>query len=489
MKLADPSLLKNKCLVDGKWVGEGTRPIANPATGEVLAKTPRFGEAETIGAIEAAQRAFGPWAKRLPKERAQILRRWFDLIIANRDDIALIMTSEQGKPLAEARGEVDYAAAYIEFFGEEAKRIYGEINPTFRADSRIVVVKQPIGVVAAITPWNFPAAMITRKVAPAIAVGCTVVAKPAGETPLTALALGELALRAGLPPGVLNFVTGEARAIGKAMTEHPAVRVVGFTGSTEVGKVLMAQAAGTVKKVGLELGGNAPFIVFDDAHLDAAVEGAIISKFRNMGQTCVCANRIYAQEGIYDAFVAKLTAAVSKLKVGDGTEAGVTQGPLINEAAVTKVEEHVADAQKKGAKVVAWRQAACARPHVLRADGHFRRRFHDAGRARGDFRPRRAGLPLQGRSGRDRQSQRYAIRPRVVFLRPGPRTRMARSGGARIRHCRDQHGRDLERACPVWGREGIRHRPRGLAPRRRGVRRAEIHADGRTGPVVLRSGL
>jgi succinate-semialdehyde dehydrogenase/glutarate-semialdehyde dehydrogenase len=332
MKLADPSLLKSQCLVDGKWVGEGTRLIANPATGAVLAKTPRFGEAETIGAIEAAKRAFGPWAKALPKERAQILRRWFDLIIANRDDIALIMTSEQGKPLAEARGEVDYAAAYIEFFGEEAKRIYGEINPTFRADSRIVVVKQPIGVVAAITPWNFPAAMITRKVAPALAVGCTVVAKPAGETPLTALALGELGLRAGLPPGVLNLLTGEARAIGKAMCEHPAVRVIGFTGSTEVGKVLMAQAAGTVKKVG--------------------VEGAIISKFRNMGQTCVCANRIYAQEGIYDAFVAKLTTAVSRLKVGDGTEAGVTQGPLINEAAVTKVEEHVADAQQKGAKVV-----------------------------------------------------------------------------------------------------------------------------------------
>ena len=296
MKLADPSLLKDKCLVDGKWVGEGTRPIANPATGAVLAKTPRFGEAETIHAIEAAQRAFGPWAKTLPKERARIMRRWFDLVIQNRDDIALIMTSEQGKPLAEALGEVDYAAGFIEFFAEEAKRIYGEINPTFRADSRIVVIKQPVGVVAAITPWNFPAAMITRKVAPALAVGCTVVAKPAGETPLTALALGELALRAGMPPGVFNLVTGDARAIGKAMTDHPAVRAIGFTGSTEVGKVLMAQAAGTVKKVGLELGGNAPFIVFDDAHVDAAVEGAIVSKFRNMGQTCVCANRIYAQD-------------------------------------------------------------------------------------------------------------------------------------------------------------------------------------------------
>src|SRR5580658_7304688 len=325
MKLADPSLLKSQCLVDGKWVGEGTRPIANPATGAVLAKTPRFGEAETIGAIEAAQRAFGPWAKRLPKERAQILRRWFDLIIANRDDIALIMTSEQGKPLAEALGEVDYAAGFIEFYGEEAKRIYGEINPTFRADSRIVVLKQPVGVVAAITPWNFPAAMITRKLAPALAVGCTAVAKPAPETPLTALALGELALRAGLPAGVLNLLTGDAPAIGKAMCEHAAVRFIGFTGSTEVGKLLMRQAAGTVKKVGLELGGNAPFIVFDDADLDAAVEGAIISKFRNMGQTCICANRIFVQDGIHDDFVTLLTTRVSEMKVGNGMEEGVVQ--------------------------------------------------------------------------------------------------------------------------------------------------------------------
>ena len=350
MKLADPTLLKDKCLVGGNWVGEGAEPVTNPATGETIVKVPRFGGKETVGAIEAAERAFGPWARALPKERAQILRRWFDLIVQHRDDIALIMTSEQGKPLAEARGEVDYAAGFVEFFGEEAKRIYGEVNPTFRADSRIVVVRQPIGVVAAITPWNFPAAMITRKVAPALAVGCTVVAKPAGETPLTAFALGELALRAGMPPGVLNILTGKASEIGKAMCEHDAVRFIGFTGSTEIGKLLMAQAAGTVKKVGLELGGNAPFIVFDDAHLDAAVEGAIVSKFRNMGQTCVCANRIYAQEGIYDAFVAKLTAAVGKLKVGDGTEAGVTQGPLINAAAVEKVEAHVADALKKGAK-------------------------------------------------------------------------------------------------------------------------------------------
>ena len=350
MKLADKSLLKSQCLVDGAWLGEGVDEIHNPATGALLAKVPRFGRAETDGAIEAAARAFGPWAKKLPKERAAILRRWFDLITANRDDIALIMTSEQGKPLAEARGEVDYAASFVEFYAEEAKRIYGEINPTFRADSRILDLKQPIGVVAAITPWNFPAAMITRKLAPALAVGCTAVAKPAPETPLTALALGELAVRAGIPAGVLNVLTGDAPAIGKAMCEHPAVRFVGFTGSTEVGKLLMRQAAGTVKKVGLELGGNAPFIVFDDAHVDSAVEGAIISKFRNMGQTCVCANRIYAQAGIYDTFVAKLTTAVSRLKVGDGTEAGVTQGPLINEEAAEKVEAHVADALGKGAK-------------------------------------------------------------------------------------------------------------------------------------------
>ena len=350
MKLADPSLLKSQCLVDGVWVGKGVDEIRNPATGALIASVPRFGFDETAQAIEAASRAFGPWAKKLPKERANILRRWFDLVVANREDIALIMTSEQGKPLAEARGEVDYAAGFIEFFAEEAKRVYGEINPTFRADSRILVLKQPIGVVAAITPWNFPAAMITRKVAPALAVGCPVVVKPAPETPLTALALAGLAIRAGFPAGVLNMVTGDAPAIGRAMCEHPAVRFVGFTGSTEVGKLLMRQAAGTVKKVGLELGGNAPFIVFDDAHVDAAVEGAIVSKFRNMGQTCVCANRIYAQEGIYDAFVAKLTEAVGKLRVGDGAEDGVQQGPLINEEAVEKVEAHVADALEKGAK-------------------------------------------------------------------------------------------------------------------------------------------
>ncbi len=350
MNLSDPTLLRSQCLIDGAWVGEGVDTIRNPANGAPIATVPRLGEGQAVEAIEAAARAFPLWAKRTAKERAAILKRWFDLIVANRDDLALIMTSEQGKPLAEARGEIDYAAAFVEFYAEEAKRIYGEINPTFRADSRILVVKQPIGVVAAITPWNFPAAMITRKVAPAIAVGCTAVVKPAHATPLTALALGLLAERAGLPAGVINILTGGATAIGKAMCEHPAVRFVGFTGSTDVGKLLMRQAASTVKKVGLELGGNAPFIVFDDADLDAAVEGAIASKFRNMGQTCVCANRLFAQDKIYEAFVDKLTRAVGALRVGDGTAPGVNQGPLIDEAAVAKVEAHVADALAKGAR-------------------------------------------------------------------------------------------------------------------------------------------
>ena len=351
MKLADPSLLKQQCLIDGQWCGEGVDAINNPANGALVAKVPRFGANQAREAIGAASRAFRPWAAKLAKERAAIMRRWYDLIMANREDIATIMTSEQGKPMVEARGEVDYAASFVEFYAEQAKRVYGETIPSPRADARVMVIKQPVGVICAITPWNFPAAMITRKVAPALAVGCTAVVKPAPETPLTALALGELALRAGFPPGVLNLITGDAPAIGQVMCAHDDVRFIGFTGSTEVGRLLMAQSASTIKKVGLELGGNAPFIVFDDADVDAAVQGAMLSKFRNMGQTCVCANRIYAQDGIYDAFVAKLTAEVAKLKVGNGMEVGVNQGPLINPEAVLKVENHVADAVAKGAKV------------------------------------------------------------------------------------------------------------------------------------------
>ena len=352
MQLKDPSLLRPQCLIGGQWFGAPADPVENPATGEVLAKVPNFGAKEAEQAVAAAHAAFGPWSKKTAKERAAILRKWFDLIIANKDDIALIMTSEQGKPLAEAKGEVDYAASFIEYYAEEAKRIYGETLPSHRADARLIVLKQPIGVCAAITPWNFPAAMITRKCAPAIAVGCTVVIKPAPETPLTALALGVLADRAGIPAGVINIITGDAPAIGGVWTSDPRVRFVGFTGSTEVGKILMRQAASTVKKVGLELGGNAPFMVFDDADIDAAVEGAILSKYRNMGQTCVCANRIYAQDKIYDAFVEKLAKRVQEMKVGNGVDDGVQQGPLITMEAVEKVESHIKDAVSKGGEVV-----------------------------------------------------------------------------------------------------------------------------------------
>jgi len=352
LTLNDPSLLRTQCYVNGVFVGEGENPVTNPATGAELAAVPSFGAKEATEAVEAAQAAFRPWAARIAKDRASILRRWFDLIVENRDDLALILTSEQGKPLAEARGEIDYAAAYIEFYAEAAKRIAGETLPSHRADGRILVLRQPTGVVAAITPWNFPAAMITRKVGPAIAAGCTVVLKPAGETPLTALALAELAQRAGLPPGVLNVITGPARPIGEVLTSHPAIRIVGFTGSTEVGKQLMRQSAGTVKKVALELGGNAPFLVFDDADLDAAVEGAMLSKFRNAGQTCVCTNRIYVQRGVEAAFTAKLAEAVAALKVGDGATDDVQLGPLINAKAIEKIEEHIADALAKGARAL-----------------------------------------------------------------------------------------------------------------------------------------
>ncbi len=352
MDLSDPSLCKEQCLIGGEWVGAPSLEVRNPATGALIARVPNLGAAETREAIEASARAFPAWSGMLAKERAARLRRWYELQIAHRDDLALLMTSEQGKPLAEARAEVDYAASFTEFFAEEAKRIYGEIIPTHRKSARIIVIKQPVGVVGAITPWNFPLAMITRKIAPALAAGCTVVAKPALETPLSALALAELAVRAGLPAGVLNVLTGDAASIGGELTSNPLVRMITFTGSTEVGKLLMRQAAGTVKKLSLELGGNAPFIVFDDAELDAAVAGALASKYRNSGQTCVCANRILVQVVIYDAFVARLATEVSKLKVGEGTEPGVTQGPLINDAAVAKVEAHVKDAIAHGARVV-----------------------------------------------------------------------------------------------------------------------------------------
>ncbi len=346
------TLLKTQAYIDGTWIGEPTTPVTNKATGEVIAHVPALGAAETKQAIAVAHAAFKPWSQLLAKERSQVLRRWYDLIIEHADELALLLTTEQGKPLAEAKGEILYGASFVELFSEEGKRIYGETIPSHKPDARIVVMKQPVGVVAAITPWNFPSAMITRKVSPAIAAGCTVVLKPAEETPLSALALAELAERAGIPKGVLNIVTAEDPApVGAEMTSNPLVRMVTFTGSTEVGKLLMRDAAATVKRVSMELGGNAPFIVFDDADINKAVAGAVASKFRNAGQTCVCANRILVQSGIYDAFAERLTAAVKKLKVGHGTEKGVTVGPLINNQAIAKVEAHVAEAVDAGASI------------------------------------------------------------------------------------------------------------------------------------------
>jgi succinate-semialdehyde dehydrogenase/glutarate-semialdehyde dehydrogenase len=355
MKLNDDSLFRQQCYINGEWVDAddgGVREITNPAGGEVLGTVPNMGQTETRRAIEAANAAWPAWREKTAAERGAILRRWHKLMLENKEDLATLMTLEQGKPINESRGEIVYGASFIDWFAEEGKRIYGDTIPQHQADKRILVIKQPIGVCAAITPWNFPNAMITRKAGAALAAGCTMVLKPAGDTPLSALALCELGARAGIPAGVFSVVTGSARAIGGEMTSNPTVRKLSFTGSTEVGVVLMEQCAGTMKKLSLELGGNAPFIVFDDADLDAAVEGAIQSKYRNAGQTCVCANRLLVQDGVYDAFAEKLAAAVNDLKVGDGMGEDVTQGPLINEDAVEKVEEHIADAVEKGARIV-----------------------------------------------------------------------------------------------------------------------------------------
>jgi succinate-semialdehyde dehydrogenase/glutarate-semialdehyde dehydrogenase len=355
LALRDPSLFKQQCYVGGRWIdadGGATHEVLNPATGGPIGTVPLLGAAETRRAIEAADKAWPAWRTKTAKERSAIMRKWAELQAAHADDLALIMTTEQGKPLAEARGELAIGAGYVEWFAEEARRVYGDVIPTVGNDRRLLTIKQPVGVCAAITPWNFPSSMITRKVSPALAAGCTVVIKPAEATPYSALALAALAERAGFPPGVLNIVTGKAKAIGEEMTSNPLVRKLSFTGSTEVGRLLMQQVAPTVKKISLELGGNAPFIVFDDADLDAAAEGAIVSKYRNTGQTCVCANRLFVQDSVYDAFASKLAEKVRALKVGPGTEAGVTQGPLINKAALDKVEEHVSDATEHGARVV-----------------------------------------------------------------------------------------------------------------------------------------
>ena len=363
MKLDDASLLKQDAWIAGRWTAavDGRRiAIRNPANGTVVGEVPMMGAVETRTAIEAAAAALSNWSRKTAKERAVILRRFADLMIANTNDLAIIMTAEQGKPLAESKGEIAYAASFIEWFAEEGKRIYGDVIPTFRADSRVLVLRQPVGVAAAITPWNFPAAMITRKLGPALAAGCTFVCKPAPQTPFSALAFAELAQRAGIPDGVFNVVTGDAEQIGGELTRNPLVRKLSFTGSTAVGKKLIAQCADTVKKVSMELGGNAPFIVFDDADLDAAVQGAMASKYRNTGQTCVCANRIYVQSGVYEAFAATLAQAVSTLRVGDGLQGPTDQGPLIDQRALEKVQAHIADAVQHGARI-----ACGGKPHAL----------------------------------------------------------------------------------------------------------------------------
>jgi succinate-semialdehyde dehydrogenase/glutarate-semialdehyde dehydrogenase len=361
--LRDNALLRNQCYVNGRWIdaGDGRRQdVINPARGATITSVPLLDGAATRAAVEAAAAAFPAWAARTAKERAVILRRWYDLMLANQEDLATLMTAEQGKPLVEARGEIVYAAAFVDWFAEEGRRLYGDVIPGHQADKRILVLRQPVGVVAAITPWNFPAAMITRKAAPALAAGCTFVVKPAMQTPLSALAMAELAARAGVPAGVFNVITGKSGELGPELTSHPAVRKLTFTGSTEVGKKLMVQSAGTLKKLSLELGGNAPFIVFDDADLDAAVQGAIASKFRNTGQTCVCANRLLVQAGVYEEFARRLCDAVRQLKVGDGLAGQTDQGPLIDAAALAKVREHIDDAVAKGARI-----AIGGKPHAL----------------------------------------------------------------------------------------------------------------------------
>jgi succinate-semialdehyde dehydrogenase/glutarate-semialdehyde dehydrogenase len=352
-KLRDPSLLVQQCLVGGKWMDTKARiTVTNPATGLAIATVPKMGAKETLAAIEAAEAAWPAWRARTGKDRSEILRRWYELMLANQEDLATIMTMEQGKPLAEARAEISYAASFIQWFGEEAKRVYGDTILSTVAGQRILVSKEPIGVCAAITPWNFPAAMITRKAGPALAAGCTMVVKPASQTPLTALALAVLAERAGIPPGVLSVVTGAAGDVGHTLSDHPSVRKLSFTGSTEVGRKLMARSAATIKKVSLELGGNAPFIVFQDADLDAAVQGALISKFRNGGQTCVCANRLYVHDSVYEAFAQKLVEAVQNLPIGSGMAPDSRLGPLIDEAAVEKMQQHVDDALAHGARLL-----------------------------------------------------------------------------------------------------------------------------------------
>jgi succinate-semialdehyde dehydrogenase / glutarate-semialdehyde dehydrogenase len=408
LPLGDADLFRQQALIGGAWVeaASGARvAVTNPATGATLGHIPDVSAAETRAAIEAAEAAFGAWRQRTHGERAELLEAWFDLMVAHAEDLAQILTAEQGKPLAEARAEIGYGASFVKWFAEEARRIEGSVIPAPTPDRRIVTLKQPVGVSGIITPWNFPNAMITRKVAPALAAGCTVVIKPSELTPFSALTLGVLAERAGIPAGVINIVTGLPAEIGAELTGNEAVRKISFTGSTRVGSLLMAQSAPGVKRLSLELGGNAPFIVFDDADLDAAVDGVIASKFRNGGQTCVCANRILVQAGVYDAFAEKLAARVRALKVGPGTEEGVDIGPMINEAALEKIDRHVRGCARQGGDAARHRRGAGG--PVRHADGADRRHHRDGAGLRGDLRPGRAALPLRDRGGGDRHRQRH----------------------------------------------------------------------------------
>ena len=458
-------LIRRQGFIDGSWVDAdsgATFSVTNPATGDVVAEVPRMGAAETRRALAAAERALPAWKRRTAKERARILRRLADLMLEHEDDLARLMVVEQGKPLAEAKVEVAYAASFYEWFGEEAKRVYGDTIPTPWPDKRIHVTKEPVGVTAGITPWNFPAAMPTRKSAPALAAGCTMVLKPAEQTPLSALAVAALAEEAGIPAGVFSVVTGaaeDAPSIGGEMTSSPPVRKLGFTGSTEVGKLLMAQCAPGLKKISLELGGNAPFVVFDDADLDAAVAGAITCKYRNSGQTCISANRMLVQDGIYDDFLARFTLAAGELKVADGFTEGVNVGPLIDEPAVEKVERHVSDAVERGARGPRRRRAD--RGSVLPAVRTRRRDRGHGHELRGDVRPGRRDCALRNRGRSDPDRQRHPLRPRGLLLLPGSGAGEPGGRGARVRDRRRQHRAHLDRGRAVRRGQGVGNRARG----------------------------
>jgi succinate-semialdehyde dehydrogenase/glutarate-semialdehyde dehydrogenase len=476
LNLKDVSLLRQQCYLNGEWLdadNKTTFSVTEKATGEVIGQVPRMGAVETQRAIAAANAAWPEWRRKTAKERAAILRRWFDLILQNQEDLAVLMTAEQGKPLAEARGEVLFGASFVEWFAEEAKRTYGDIIPQAQNDRRLLVIKEPIGVCAAITPWNFPSAMITRKVAPALAAGCPVVVKPASATPLSALALAELAVRAGFPKGTFNVLTGDTKAIGGELTSSPIVRHLSFTGSTEIGKLLMQQCSGTLKKLALELGGNAPFLVFDDADLEAAVEGAISSKYRNTGQTCVCANRLLVQEGVYEAFAAKMTEKVRQLKVGNGMDPGVTQGPLIDRNAVGKVEEHISDAVAKGARVMAGGKRHALggtffEPTILVDVKPEMKVAHEE-----TFGPL-APLFRFHRSRSHSHGQRHRVWLSRIYLHPGYRPCVARLGSPGVRHCRHQHRRHLQRSGALRRRQTVWPRTRRLQIRNRRVSRDQV---------------